>query len=81
MIAQLTSNFLSVPFFGGVSVFQLSIDTFPKWESLKNKSGKSGMFFEPEKRPSMHQHFTSNPPQIHHQKTTFIARIMQRQLN
>jgi hypothetical protein len=21
---------------------------FPKWESLKNKSGKSGMFFEPE---------------------------------
>jgi hypothetical protein len=22
---------------------------FPKWESLKNKSGKSGMFFEPEK--------------------------------
>jgi hypothetical protein len=23
--------------------------TFPEWESLKNKSGKSGMFFEPEK--------------------------------
>jgi hypothetical protein len=22
---------------------------FPKWESLKNKSGKSGVFFEPEK--------------------------------
>jgi hypothetical protein len=22
---------------------------FPKWESLKNKSGKSGRFFEPEK--------------------------------
>ena len=21
---------------------------FPKWESLKNKPGKSGMFFEPE---------------------------------
>jgi hypothetical protein len=21
---------------------------FPKWESLKNKSGKSGMFSEPE---------------------------------
>jgi hypothetical protein len=22
---------------------------FPKWESLKNKSGKSGVFFGPEK--------------------------------
>jgi hypothetical protein len=46
---------------------------FPKWESLKNKSRKSGVFFEPEKRPSTHQHFTSNPPQIHQRKTTFCT--------
>jgi hypothetical protein len=37
----------------------------------KNKSPKSGMFFAPEKRPSTSHKFTTNPPQIHHQKTTF----------
>src|SRR5439155_16795926 len=31
------------------------------------------MFFEPEKRPSTYQHFTSNPPQIHQRKTTFCT--------
>jgi hypothetical protein len=41
---------------------------FPKRESLKNKSGKSGVFFDPEKPPSTHHVFTSNPPQIHHKK-------------
>jgi hypothetical protein len=39
---------------------------FPKWESLKNKSGKSVLFFEPETRPSTHQ---LSPP-IHHNFTT-----------
>jgi hypothetical protein len=39
---------------------------FPKWEPLKNKSGKSVLFFEPETRPSTHQ---LSPP-IHHNFTT-----------
>ena len=38
--------------------------------TLKNKSGKRGVFFEFEKRPSTHHVSTSNPPQIHHKKTT-----------
>ena len=33
----------------GFIVAKVGIAEFPKWESLKNKSGKSGMFFEPEK--------------------------------
>jgi hypothetical protein len=43
---------------------------FPKWESLKNKSGKSGMFFEPENRPSTSQLL----PAIHHNFTTKTPR-------
>jgi hypothetical protein len=38
---------------------------FPKWESLKNKYRKSGMFFEPEKWPSTYQ----LSPAIHHKFT------------
>jgi hypothetical protein len=43
---------------------------FPKWESLKNKSGKSGMFFEARILTINPPASTSNPPQLHHQKTT-----------
>jgi hypothetical protein len=42
---------------------------FPKWESLKNKSGKSGMFFEPKTdrqpsqlSPAIHHNFTAKKP-------------------
>jgi hypothetical protein len=56
-----------------VKMGHASKTAFPKWESLKNKSRKSGMFFAPEKQPSTHQRFTSNPPQIHQRKTTFCT--------
>jgi hypothetical protein len=42
---------------------------FPKWESLKNKSGKSGVFFEPEndrQLTSFHQQSTTNSPSKNH---------------
>jgi hypothetical protein len=42
---------------------------FPKWESLKNKSGKSGMFSSPKtdrKLPSFHQQSTTTSPPKHH---------------
>ena len=43
----------------------------PKMESLKNKSGKSSMFFEPRKLIVNLPASTSNPPQLHHQNTRF----------
>jgi hypothetical protein len=36
-----------VVFSGGAG--QSQVNQFPEWESLKNKSGKSDVFFEPEK--------------------------------
>jgi hypothetical protein len=42
-------------------------------DPTKNKSVKSGVFFPPKKPPSICTPFTSDPPQIHHQKTTFCT--------
>jgi len=50
---------------------------FPKWEWLKNKSGKSGMFFEPEKDrqlTSFHQQSTTNSPSKNHVLHTVFAK-------
>jgi hypothetical protein len=48
------------------------ITLIPKWESLKNKSGESGKFSSPKMTVNLPA-FTSNPPRIHHQKTTFCT--------
>jgi hypothetical protein len=41
-------------------------NTFPKWESLKNKSRKSGMFFNLENHHPKHHDSPRNAPQNHH---------------
>ena len=46
-------------------------ETFPKRESPKNKSRIGGMFFATRKATVRAPPFTSIPPRIHHQKTTF----------
>jgi hypothetical protein len=50
---------------------------FPKWESLKNKSVKSGKFFDPKngrQHTSFHQQSTTNSPSKNHILRTVFAK-------
>jgi hypothetical protein len=45
--------------------------TFPKWESLKNKLQIHVTIFAPKNVTIKSPHSPRKPPQIHHQNTTF----------